>query len=65
LNFSHPSGKAKIVLQKKIIFICVIAAKTLAACNSTGNKSTGTQNENNGVQASSQNENATAALKLT
>ena len=43
---------------KKIIFIFTIAATTLAACNSTGNKSTGTPNESNGTQASSPTDNA-------
>ena len=43
---------------KKIIFIFAIAATTLAACNSTGNKSTGNQKANNGTQASSQTDNA-------
>ena len=39
---------------KKTIFIVTIAAITLAACNSTGNKSAANQNESNATQASSQ-----------
>ena len=46
---------------KKIILSLAIAATTLAACNSTGNKSAGNQNESNGAQAISQPENATTA----
>jgi hypothetical protein len=46
---------------KKIIFIFAIAATTLAACNSTGNKSIESQNGSNGVQASSQTDNANSA----
>lgn len=49
---------------KKTIFIFAIAATTLAACNSTGNKSTGNQNESNGTQAISQPDNATTASGL-
>jgi hypothetical protein len=52
---------------KKIIFIFAIAATTLAACNSTGNKSTGTPNESNGTQASSPTDNlkTTSGVKNT
>jgi hypothetical protein len=46
---------------KKIIFIFAIAAATLAACNSTGNKSAANQNESNGAQASSPADNAATA----
>jgi len=43
---------------KKIIFIFAIAATTLAACNSTGNKSAANQNDSNGNQTSSPTDNA-------
>ena len=46
---------------KKIIFIFAIAAATLAACNSSGNKSTGNQNESNDTQTSLQTDNAKSA----
>jgi hypothetical protein len=46
---------------KKLIFSFAIAAITLAACNSTGNKSAANQNENNGAQASSPTDNAATA----
>jgi hypothetical protein len=44
---------------KKSIFYFAIAATTLAACNSTGNKSSENKNESNNTQASSQTDNAT------
>ncbi len=46
---------------KKLIFSLAIAATTLAACNSTGNKSAANQNESNGAQASSPTDNAATA----
>ena len=46
---------------KKTIFIFAIAATTLAACNSTDNKSAGNQNESNTPQASSQTGNASTS----
>ena len=42
-----------------------IAATTLAACNSTGNKSAKSQNGSNGSQASSQTDNATSVSDAT
>jgi hypothetical protein len=42
---------------KNLIFGLVIAATTLAACNSTSNKSSGSQNRTNSAQANSQTNN--------
>lgn len=43
---------------KKLILSLAIAATTLAACNSTSNKSAENQNGSNGTQAGSQTDNA-------
>lgn len=49
---------------KNLILILVIAVTTLAACNSSSNKSTGNQNESNATQTGSQTNNANSASNV-